>query len=51
MQTISVASIKSGGRLDVDILVSGNFDAGTKEAGDKLFQDFKNSLLEKVKAR
>jgi hypothetical protein len=47
-QTIQVKATEGGKRLDVNIFVTGNFGAGTKEAGDELFSEFKMKLHEKT---
>ncbi len=48
-QSIDVQVAEAGKKLQIQISVQGNFGSGTKEGGDKLFAEFKNKLLEKIK--
>lgn len=46
---ISIDVIDAGKKLDVSTLVQGNFSFGTKENADKIFSEFKEKLLSKIK--
>lgn len=46
---IAVTILDSGKKLDVTILVQGNFGYGKKENADKLFNDFKAKIISKIK--
>jgi hypothetical protein len=48
-QEITVKSTDQGTHLFIGIFVQGNFGAGTKEAADDLFAEFRTKLLEKAK--
>jgi len=47
-RTIGVKALDSGKKLEIEILVGGNFGTGVKEEADKVFNEFKMKLLEKV---
>jgi len=46
--TIYVAIVELGKKLDTRISLVGNFGKGTQKAADKLFEDFKTKLLERI---
>ncbi|MCX6580183.1 MAG: hypothetical protein NT166_08365 [Candidatus Aminicenantes bacterium] len=47
-KSIIVRTLESGKKLEIEILVAGNFGTGVKEVADKVFNEFKMKLLEKV---
>lgn len=47
-RSISVKALDSGRKLEIEILVAGNFGTGVKEEADKVFNEFKMKLLEKI---
>lgn len=46
-RSINIRRLESGNKLEVSISVQGNFGNGTKEAADKLFDEFKSKFLAK----
>ncbi|HLP45453.1 MAG TPA: hypothetical protein VK469_05885 [Candidatus Kapabacteria bacterium] len=47
-RSIYTRTLDSGRKLEIEIEVMGNFGTGVKEEADKVFDDFKMKLLEKV---
>jgi len=47
-RSIRIKTLDSGRKLEIEIMVVGNFGTGEKEEADKVFDDFKMKLLEKV---
>jgi hypothetical protein len=47
-RSIKFKTFDSGRKLEIEIFVLGNFGAGQKEEADRVFNDFKMKLLEKV---
>lgn len=49
--TITATIMDSGKKIYVITTLVGNFGVGTKEESDKIFNDFKSKLLEKIRQK